>query len=258
MGLFFGLGAFVVTTGAFVAIVTASDRDFRLQDTGDTFDKVASVAKWSDRRLKAATEGAPLPDPPSVYADVVSIKIGFATTLVYEALLVGAVAVTTQQLGARRLLRTFGMGRYSFDDLWRPAVAVVAAYVAVAGYAAAMKALGISALEPQSTVPEAVTRDTLALALAGVLACLAAPLSEELFFRGLVFTGLLRWGFFPAAAVSAGLFTLAHLDVGSLIPFFFVGMTMAWLYWSKGNLWDSVAFHVMFNTTSYLLLLARV
>jgi membrane protease YdiL (CAAX protease family) len=79
-----------------------------------------------------------------------------------------------------------------------------------------------------------------------------------LFFRGLVFTGLLRWGFLPAAVASAGLFTLAHLDAGSIIPFFFVGMTMAWLYWSRGNLWDGIAFHVMFNTTSFLLLLTRV
>jgi membrane protease YdiL (CAAX protease family) len=149
------------------------------------------------------------------------------------------------------------MQRYRFGDLWVPALAVVAMYAVTIGYQVVVSSLGIDFLLPHSTVPEQVTRDGLALAMAGVVGCIAAPIAEELFFRGLVVTGLLKWGFLPAAAVSAGLFTLAHLDIGSIIPFFAVGMVMAWLYYWRGCLWDSIAFHFLFNTTSFLLLVSQ-
>ena len=32
---------------------------------------------------------------------------------------------------------------------------------------------------------------------------------------------------------------------------------MAWLYWRRGSLWDSISFHFMFNFISFALLLAR-
>ena len=89
-----------------------------------------------------------------------------------------------------------------------------------------------------------------------LVACLAAPLAEESFFRGFMFTGLLRWGFWPSAAISSFAFTVAHLDPGSIIPFFWIGIIMAYLYRSRGTLWDSILFHFMFNFTSFLVLVA--
>jgi membrane protease YdiL (CAAX protease family) len=88
------------------------------------------------------------------------------------------------------------------------------------------------------------------------VAVVAAPISEELFFRGFAFGGLLRWGYWPAAAVSALGFSLAHFDPGSVIPFFCIGLVMAWLYWRRGSLWDSITFHFLFNFISFALLLA--
>lgn len=237
--------------------MAAFGRDFQLTDVGDTFEKAASAARYVDERLQAAATDAPLPSPPRIYADLVSVKIGFATTLVYEVLMV-AIVLFVSGRSPRELARVFHMTRYAFDDLWRPGLAVVVAYVGVVLYAVAMDRLGLDALRPQSTIPDVVTRDAAALIMAGLLACFAAPFAEELLFRGLIFTGLLRWGFLPAAAVSAVLFDFAHLDPGSFIPFFFVGLIMAWLYWSKGTLWDSIAFHFLFNGLSYLFLLIRL
>jgi membrane protease YdiL (CAAX protease family) len=71
-----------------------------------------------------------------------------------------------------------------------------------------------------------------------------------------VFGGLLRWGFWPAAALSSLLFTLLHFDIGSIIPFFCIGLTMCWLFRSRGTLWDSMIFHFLFNFTSFVILLA--
>jgi membrane protease YdiL (CAAX protease family) len=69
-----------------------------------------------------------------------------------------------------------------------------------------------------------------------------------------VFSGLLKWGFWPAAVSSAFLFTVFHLDPGSFIPFVLIGIGLAWLYWSRGTIWDSIIFHFFFNSASFVFL----
>jgi membrane protease YdiL (CAAX protease family) len=235
-----------------VAVVGASGR---VTDAGDAFDRLSAVAKYADHKLAAATSHQALPKAPQLFADLTTVKLSFGTTLVYEALLLTVVGGTTRQT-FRGLVEALGLNRFSFTALWRPAIGVVAAYTLIAVYITVVKALGIDVLTPQSTVPDSVTRDSAAMAMAFVAAVIAAPISEEVFFRGFVFSGLLRWGFWPAAACSAALFTVAHLDLGSLIPFFGIGLIMAWLYWSRGSLWDSIVFHFLFNFISLAALLA--
>lgn len=248
----------LVTSLAFFGLISASGHEFKLSDTGDDpFDKVQAVLSWSGERADAAAKSLPLPDAPTVFADVFSIKLGFATTAIFEVALIAMVGILVKADGTRALLKTFNMGRYSFDDLWRPGAAVIGLYIFVILYQMGVEKLGVDVLVPRSTVPEQITRDDLALAMAGVLGCIAAPLAEELFFRGIVVTGLIRWGFWPAASASAGLFTLSHLDIGSLIPFFVVGLVLARLYYWRGCLWDSIAFHFLFNTTSFVILVSQ-
>ncbi len=244
------------TGGLLVALTAAFGSDYRLTDVGDAFAKLDTVAKYADERLAAAANGQTLPDPPRILADLTTVKLGLVTTLIYEALLVTVVGGTTQQT-FRGLVRSVGLDRFNASGLWRPGLAVIVCYLGVAGYVLLVQALGIDFLKPNPTVPDAITRDAAATAMGWVLAVIAAPLSEELFFRGFMFSGLLRWGFWPAAAVSAGAFTVAHLDPGSIIPFFGIGLVMAWLYWRRGSLWDSIAFHCIFNFISFALLLAR-
>ena len=70
------------------------------------------------------------------------------------------------------------------------------------------------------------------------------PMSEELFFRGFIFRGLLpKMGPWWAIAVSALLFSGFHLSVGVLIPIFITGFLFAWLYWKTGSLWAAIGAH---------------
>jgi len=70
------------------------------------------------------------------------------------------------------------------------------------------------------------------------------PMSEELFFRGFIFRGLLpKMGTWWAIAVSALLFSGFHLSVGVLIPIFITGFLLAWLYWKTGSLWAAIGAH---------------
>jgi membrane protease YdiL (CAAX protease family) len=83
------------------------------------------------------------------------------------------------------------------------------------------------------------------------LVLVAAPLSEEVLFRGFLLQGLARrWGFWPAAVVSSAVFALAHLWPYLYVPIFIMGLAFAWLFWRTGSLWASIAAHATMNATS--------
>jgi membrane protease YdiL (CAAX protease family) len=151
-----------------------------------------------------------------------------------------------------------GLGAPDVDSLWVPGLAVAAVYLGIGLYMQLVEALGIDILLTEPGGLEVTVRDTWALALYGVTTVVAAPLGEEFFYRGLVFSGLARWGFVPAALVSSVLFALSHVDAATMIPFTVAGLTMCWLYWRSGSLWDAIAFHVLFNLLSFILLMARI
>lgn len=231
------------------------NHDFVPSDVGDTFVKMQKVAKYADQRLQAAATSAELPEPPAILADQYSLRLALLATLLSQVLIFGIVGIGAKQ-DFTSLMRILKLNEYRWRGVWRPAVAVIGAYLGVALYVYVAKQILPDFLVPQSTVPTEITRDDSTLAIAAVVTVLAAPFTEELFFRGFVFSGLLKWGFWPAAALSALLFTLVHFDPGSLVPFFFIGIVMAWLFHSRGSLWDSVLFHFLFNFTSFLVLAA--
>lgn len=101
------------------------------------------------------------------------------------------------------------------------------------------------------------------LLLALLVGGLVAPIAEEVFFRGYIFTGLRRdMGFRPAVMLSAMLFALAHVLPTSWPPIFFLGILFALLYEQTRSIWPAVIVHGVINTlaflASYLLQLMRV
>lgn len=225
-------------------------------DVGDPFEKAAVVATYADERLARAVAGNALPDPPRVLGDVVTARVAWAYAIA-SAGLFGGVALLAARRRPRAFIAATGLDRFDVDRLWLPGAAVAVLYLAVGVYAKVAEGSGIDALIPAATRLDATLRDTPALVLYGLTTVVAAPIGEELFYRGLVFGGLATWRFIPAAAVSSVLFALSHLDPGAVIPFTVLGMTMAWLYWRSGSLWDAIAFHMLFNLLSFILLIAR-
>ena len=242
---------FVVATT--VVTIVQIRADTRTADVGDAFEKLGQVAAYADHRLAAAANGSPLPAPPILQADQRTLQVALGVTLVTQALVLGIAGISSRQTFTG-LARSLGLQRYDIASVWRPGLAVIAAYVLVLVYSVAADATGIGWLKPTSTVPIEITRDHLTLSIAAVVTLIGAPFSEELFFRGLVFGGLLKWGFWPAAVGSAFLFTTFHLDPGSFIPFVLIGIGLAWLFWSRGTLWDSILFHFFFNAASFVFL----
>ncbi|MBI1316208.1 CPBP family intramembrane metalloprotease [bacterium] len=81
-----------------------------------------------------------------------------------------------------------------------------------------------------------------------VVACLPA-MAEELLFRGVVQTELLRAGLRPVWALTgvALLFALVHAQPYHVLPLFVFGLFLGWMRWKSGNLWYSISVHFANN-----------
>ena len=251
IGLAVFVSIFVVANIFVVAYVALADR--RVTDAGDVLDRTTRVAEYASQRLQAATAGRAFPAAPKLLADQDALRITLGITVLTQVALFTVVGIASKQ-SFRELAHSVGLDRFRPWGLWRPALAVIAAYLMVVGYSIAADAIGIELLKPQSTVPIEVTRESLTLAMAAAVTLVGAPFTEELFFRGFVFSGLRRWGAAQAAIVSSITFAVFHFDPGSFIPFTIVALVLAWLYWSRGSLWDSLVFHCLFNATSFVFL----
>ncbi len=86
---------------------------------------------------------------------------------------------------------------------------------------------------------------------AAVALMVVAPLTEELFFRGLLLHGFLgRYGCAKAVWASALIFALAHLTPNQILPAVLLGLVMGWLMAETRNLWLPIIVHVTANSVS--------
>jgi membrane protease YdiL (CAAX protease family) len=121
--------------------------------------------------------------------------------------------------------------------------------------------LGVDAAPFRGTNPLPIEEGmpVVELALLGLMAVILAPLTEELFFRGLVYRGLRGlWSRLPALAVSGICFGLLHLELGVLVPFSLVGVLWAWSNDQSGSIWTSIMAHALVNGLSFTLSVAGV
>jgi hypothetical protein len=189
--------------------------------------------------------------------DPVVLTAGLVATLLFDGALFGSAAVFSV-VRYRCSWGTLGLRLPGRKEFWRGLGTAVTAQVMVAVYAGLIQLLGLDALLPSTNVPEKLFEERLVLPLVGVATVLVAPLAEETFFRGFVFAGLRRYGFFWAALVSGLLFSAAHVSLGGLIPLALVGMLFAWSYSRTGSLWTSIYAHLIFNLVSFVALTAIV
>jgi len=82
-------------------------------------------------------------------------------------------------------------------------------------------------------------------------ACLLAPLTEEVIYRGVLFRSLWgRWGTMPATLFAAALFAVIHFYDGyGLLSVAFLGVACSLLYASTGSLRACIALHILYNAS---------
>jgi len=111
--------------------------------------------------------------------------------------------------------------------------------------------------EPTSSVILKFTNTGLGLATIAVLAVVLAPVAEEIFFRGFLFTGIgNRYGYGWGAVASALLFALAHfMQPGAFLPIFLLGLLLAWLYIRIGSIWACIFTHFAYNSLALIFMI---
>ncbi len=91
-------------------------------------------------------------------------------------------------------------------------------------------------------------------ALVVVGAVVAAPLCEELFFRGFLQRGLMARLEAPRAiVVTALIFSAFHLEPVGFLARFQLGVLFGLLAWRSGSIWPAIGAHLANNATSTLL-----
>jgi uncharacterized protein len=256
-GIWLGALVYVVPLLLIGPTARALGAEPHFSDIGDAFEKAGRVASYATELAAAAAANAPRPEPPRLLGDPAAARVAWVYGIV-SATLFAVIAVVATRQGLRTFIRHTGLDRFDFDRLWLPAGAVAVMYLLVGLYAQAVEAAGWEALIPAGSSLDTTLRDPVALALYGITTVIFAPVGEELFYRGLSFSGLAAWGFIPAALISSAMFAISHFDPGSLIPFTALGIVMAWLYWRSGSLWDAIVFHCLFNSLTFILLIARI
>ena len=92
-----------------------------------------------------------------------------------------------------------------------------------------------------------------------IIASIIAPISEEIFFRFFVFLGLKN--LFPnnknilAAIISSIFFALIHIEPGSYLVTFILGIAFCWLYIRTKNILIPIFTHSLHNTISVIMVI---
>ena len=102
-------------------------------------------------------------------------------------------------------------------------------------------------------------REAAASIAVGILIVLAAPIAEEVFFRGFLFGGLRRrLPFIAAAVISAAIFGAFHYTgTGSvtLLPqLAALGLVQAWIYERSGSIVPTIGVHMVNNALAFALI----
>jgi membrane protease YdiL (CAAX protease family) len=201
-------------------------------------------------------------------------------TVILEAFVVSAFDPDISSLGARLVLQGLLAATlivtalmFASPQLREPAPASVLglrrplrspyASMAIAYFGYVAVAILIAAvLQPHQ---EDVTRDLgfgegpLGSTAAALLIIVAAPISEEMFFRGFMFAGLRRSApFVVAAVISSCVWGLFHYtgagSWGVVLQLSLFGLALAWLYERTGSIWPTIAVHALNNAIAFALL----
>jgi membrane protease YdiL (CAAX protease family) len=198
--------------------------------------------------------------------------------VVVEAAIVGAFDPDLSSLGAKLVLQAMlaltlvavafraaepeGTADPAVLGLHRPLLPAVRltvkAYAAYFAFALVYAAL----LQPHQ---KDLTRDlgfghgAIGAVAAGVLIIVAAPISEEIFFRGFMFGGLRkRLSFAWAALISAVIFGAFHYtgvnSLGVIPQLAILGLVQAWLYERSGSIYPTIALHMFNNAIAFAIL----
>lgn len=189
----------------------------------------------------------------SVYAMLINIAYFFFVGLMTYGII--------EWVRNRSVVEIFGLRRLSF-----PSIVVFTIVGGVAAIVICAWALGnvsqsflervFTDLAAQETV-EALqqSESTVQVAFSIVMACIAAPLVEELLFRGYMY-GALKKATNPifSAVIIGALFAVVHGNLPALLPLWAFSILLCCAYEWTRCLWVPIGMHAFFNGANILLM----
>lgn len=171
--------------------------------------------------------------------------------IVIYSVLLGVLLLIASRLPKRRF---FALRR---PQSWPRALGLAVAAYAMIFIGAGLILVALDAGDEQGLTPDEWEPDKLGPYLANFVAvAVAAPIVEELMYRGAGLTLLARFGTPVAVAVTATAFGLAHglfLALPALVLF---GLVTAWLRLRTDSVLPSMLVHAAFNATSLIVSVA--
>jgi membrane protease YdiL (CAAX protease family) len=134
-----------------------------------------------------------------------------------------------------------------------PAWLVVALIVGVYAFEFVYLGLTHSGNEQHLTPKQWEPDHAAAYIVNGLVICLWVPFVEELTYRGLGFSLLVRYGTWPAIIAVGVLFGLAHGLLVSLPVIVFFGCVLAWLRSRTDSVYPGMVLHGVFNLIALVL-----
>jgi uncharacterized protein len=143
----------------------------------------------------------------------------------------------------------FGVRRTSGKWLLLGAVLGLGAVVVTQGVVIVYALLGgdVAAADPQGDYRAASQGGVLMFVLNALFLAVLTPIGEEFAFRGVLVSGLRRYGPWISVPVSAVLFALVHGVNIVLVPAVVVGIITAILFLRSGSVWPGVMTHAVNN-----------
>lgn len=168
-------------------------------------------------------------------------------------------------LAKRRGITAYDLGFRAPRDWTSLPLAIVGAYACLLLYgvvvliAEQVSGSDLSFIREGNQLPDDLPRTPLIWTLLGISVVIAAPLAEELFFRGLLYRGVTGLAGPTVGIVVSGLaFSAVHANLSVVLPFALIGMIFARVYRSSGSLWTPIAAHAIFNGVSFALTVSGV
>ncbi|HKQ12783.1 MAG TPA: type II CAAX endopeptidase family protein [Steroidobacteraceae bacterium] len=169
---------------------------------------------------------------------------GFITVVGNGILFIGLMAY--KRIGYRALFHPAGHSvRATMTLVTVPILMLVPGLVFLAGAANSI----VVWLFPMSADDVARFEEQMAPGIVPILfSCVAAPVLEEMLFRGVILRGFLRqYSRTFAILWSATLFGIAHLNLYQMMTALAIGIVAAWLYERCRSLWPCILLHAAYN-----------
>ncbi len=180
----------------------------------------------------------------------------------YPALITSVIGFffLMHQVG-RPILSVLGLDRFSFSKIACTALGIGAIVMAPIYLLSSVNALICNLFNIDVTAQPLIFEflkmtDTKSVLSFMAIAVFAAPMTEEILFRGLLYPVIRdQFGIKIAALVSGSLFAAAHLHFPTFLPLMFLGIVFALAYEFSGSLLLTMMIHATFNLFSVMNLL---